>query len=74
MALKTRKKQTEIPAISHGARQVLLFSPLERVAPDLVLPRVEIQWTRRELGESGGTRIGRGGDKPTAALRRAMRD
>src|SRR6266702_5547328 len=28
-----------------GERRVLLFPRLERVAPDLVLPRVEIKWT-----------------------------
>jgi len=28
---------------------VLLFPRLERVAPDLALPRVEIKWTAREL-------------------------
>jgi hypothetical protein len=32
-----------------GERKVLLFPRLERVAPDLVLPRVEIKWTGREL-------------------------
>jgi hypothetical protein len=32
-----------------GERRVLLFPRLERVAPDLTLPRVEIQWTKREL-------------------------
>src|SRR6202162_6495764 len=32
-----------------GERKVLLFPRLERVAPDLVLPRVEIKWTEREL-------------------------
>src|SRR6266853_3185543 len=32
-----------------GERNVLLFPRLERVAPDLVLPRVEIKWTGREL-------------------------
>src|SRR3979490_110103 len=32
-----------------GERNVLLFPRLERVAPDLSLPRVEIKWTGREL-------------------------
>ena len=32
-----------------GERSVLVFPRLERVVPDLVLPRVEIPWTEREL-------------------------
>src|SRR5271169_2564768 len=32
-----------------GERNVLLFPRLERVAPDLVLPLVDINWTGREL-------------------------
>src|SRR5437016_14648513 len=32
-----------------GQRRVLVFPTLERVAPDLALPRVEIKWTEREL-------------------------
>src|SRR5579872_3983691 len=32
-----------------GERRVLVFPRLERVAPDLALPRVEVQWTEREL-------------------------
>src|SRR3989442_10788812 len=33
---------------SSGERKVLLFPRLERVAPDLALPPVEIKWTIRE--------------------------
>src|SRR6266700_4652294 len=32
-----------------GDRKVLVFPRLERVAPDLLLPRVEIKWTERQL-------------------------
>src|SRR3979409_2279476 len=32
-----------------GERKVLVLPRLERVAPDLVLPRIQIQWTEREL-------------------------
>jgi hypothetical protein len=57
-----------------GERKVLLFPRLERVAPDLVLPRVEIKWTVREL-ESLAELVSKGeADRPTAALIRAMRD
>src|SRR5271169_2519596 len=32
-----------------GQRSVLLFPRLEGVAPDIVLPRVDIKWTGRQL-------------------------
>jgi hypothetical protein len=35
-----------------GERKVLLFPRLERVALGLVLPRVDIKWTARELEKS----------------------
>ena len=47
-----------------GERNVLLFPRLERVAPDLVLPRVDIKWTGRELESLAGTRICRGSEPP----------
>ena len=57
-----------------GERKVLLFPRLERVAPDLVLPRVEIKWTGREL-ESLAELVSAGeANRPTDALIRAMRD
>jgi hypothetical protein len=57
-----------------GERKVLLFPRLERVAPDLVLPRVDIKWTGREL-ESLAELVSAGEAKrPTDALIRAMRD
>ena len=37
-----------------GERMVLLFPRLERVAPEVALPRVEIQWTERELESLAG--------------------
>ena len=59
---------------ANGERQVLLFPRLERVAPYLVLPRVEIKWTGREL-ESLAELISTGeANRPTNALIRAMRD
>src|SRR6266853_3518688 len=57
-----------------GERKVLLFPRLERVAPDLVLPRVDIKWTGREL-ESLAELVSAGeANRPTDALIRAMRD
>lgn len=57
-----------------GERKVLLFPRLERVAPDLVLPRVEINWTGREL-ESLAELVSAGeANRPTDALIRALRD
>jgi hypothetical protein len=57
-----------------GERNVLLFPRLERVAPDLVLPRIEIKWTGREL-ESLAELVSAGEEnRPTDALIRAMRD
>jgi hypothetical protein len=57
-----------------GERQVLLFPRLERVAPDLILPRVEIKWTGREL-ESLAELVSAGeADRPTDVLIRALTD
>src|SRR5271155_3071884 len=57
-----------------GERNVLLFPRLERVAPDLVPPRVDIKWTGREL-ESLAALVSAGeANRPTDALIRAMRD
>ena len=57
-----------------GERKVLVFPRLERVAPDLVLPRVDIKWTGREL-ESLAELVSAGeANRPTDALIRAMRD
>jgi hypothetical protein len=55
-------------------RKVLLFPRLERVAPVLVLLRVEIKWTGREL-ESLAELVSAGeANRPTDALIRAMRE
>lgn len=57
-----------------GERQVLLFPRLERVAPDVVLPRVEIKWTGRELGSLVDLLSTEEANHPTDALIQAMRD
>jgi hypothetical protein len=55
-----------------GDRKELVFPRLERVAPALFLPRVEISWTPREL-ESLGELASREPAAPTDALIRALR-
>ena len=56
-----------------GERQVLMFPRLERVAPDATLPRVEIEWTERELESLRKLASAPEADRPTEALIRAMR-
>lgn len=55
-----------------GERKELVLPRLERVAPELTLPCVEISWTQREL-ESLATLASREPAAPTEALIRAMR-
>ena len=57
-----------------GERQVLLFPRLERVAPDDLLPRVEIKWTARELESLAELASAPEANPPTEALIRALRD
>ena len=57
-----------------GERKVLLFPRLERVAPDLGLPRVDIKWTTRELESLAELLSAGDANRPTDALIRAMRD
>lgn len=57
-----------------GERKMLAFPRLERVAPDLMLPRVEIKWTERELASLGELASAEEANSPTEALLRALRD
>ena len=57
-----------------GERKVLVLPRLERVAPELMLPRVEIQWTERELESLAEIASAPEARRPTGALTRAMRD
>jgi hypothetical protein len=57
-----------------GERRVLVFPRLERVAPDVALPRVEIQWTKRELESLAQLASAPEANQPTQALIRAMRN
>lgn len=55
-----------------GERKELVFPRLERVAPELALPHVEISWTSREL-ESLADLASRKAAHPAETLIRAMR-
>jgi hypothetical protein len=55
-----------------GERKELVLPRLERVAPELMLPRIEISWTPREL-ESLADLASREPATPTESLVRAMR-
>lgn len=57
-----------------GERRVLVFPRLERVAPDVALPRVEIQWTKRELESLAELAYAPEANKPTELLIRALRN
>jgi len=55
-----------------GERKELVLPRLERVAPEVALPRVEISWTRREL-ESLADLASKEPASPTETLLQAMR-
>jgi hypothetical protein len=57
-----------------GERKILVLPRLERVAPEFSLPRVEIQWTARELESLAELASAPNANPPTDALLRAMRD
>jgi hypothetical protein len=57
-----------------GERKVLVLPRLERVAPDVVLPRVDIKWTERELESLAELASVAEANHPTETLIRAMRD
>jgi hypothetical protein len=72
-AVSERKRGHYIVSESaSGERKVLLFPRLERVAPELTLPHVDIRWTERELGSLAELVSGLPAE-PTEALIRAMR-
>ena len=55
-----------------GERKKLVFPRLERVAPEIALPRVEISWTSRELASLADL-ASREPAHPTEPLIRSMR-
>ena len=70
-AVSERKRGHTIVSESvTGERKVLVFPRLERVAPEIALPRTEIQWTGAEL-ESLAELASRQPARPTEALVRA---
>lgn len=72
-AVWERKRGHRIFSVSEtGERKELVLPRLERVAPELALPRVEISWTPRELESLAGL-ASREPAAPTEALIRAMR-
>jgi hypothetical protein len=72
-AVSERKRGHHIVSESStGERKILLFPRLERVAPEVTLPHVDIQWTDRELESLAELASGQPAD-PTDALIRAMR-
>jgi hypothetical protein len=74
-AVSERKRGHRIISESTGGeRNVLVFPRLERVAPELALPRVEIRWTERELENLARLASATKPNPPTDALIRAMRD
>jgi len=57
---------------STGERNILVFPRLERVAPEVALPHVDIQWNDTELESLAQLASGQAAE-PTKALIRAMR-
>ena len=58
----------------HRGANGAAFPRLERVAPDIALPRVEIKWTERELKSLAELASAEQANRPTESLIRAMRD
>lgn len=72
-AVSERRRGHRIVSESaNGERKILLFPRLERVAPDVDLPRVDLHWSEREI-ESLAELVLRQPAEPTEALVRAMR-
>jgi len=57
---------------STGERKVLVFPRLERVAPEVALPHVDIQWNDKEIESLAQLASGQPAE-PTKALIQAMR-
>jgi hypothetical protein len=56
-----------------GERKVLVLPRLERVAPDVSLPRTEIKWNERELASLAELVSASEANPPSEALIRALR-
>jgi hypothetical protein len=72
-AVSERKRGHRIVSESaNGERRILLFPRLERVAPEINLPRVELDWTEREIESLAKLALGEPAE-PTEALIQLMR-
>jgi len=72
-AVSERKRGHRILSESAtGERKILIFPRLERVAPDLDMPRVDLDWTDQEIESLLELSQGQPA-QPTEALIRAMR-
>jgi hypothetical protein len=72
-AVSERKRGHRIVSESStGERKILLFPRLERVAPEVTLPHIDIPWTDKELESLAELASGQPAE-PTDALIRAMR-
>jgi hypothetical protein len=73
-AVSERKRGHRIVSESStGERKILLFPRLERVAPEVTLPHVDIHWTDKELESLAELASTSQPANPTDALIRAMR-
>jgi hypothetical protein len=72
-AVAERKQGHRIVSESaSGEKKILVLPRLERVAPELVLPQVRIDWTEKELARLAEL-VSSEPAKPTDALVRAMK-
>jgi hypothetical protein len=74
-AVSERKTGHRIVSESlNGERKVLVLPRLERVAPDVMLPHLEIQWSASQLESLAKFASASEAAPPSEALIRAMRD
>ena len=72
-AVSERKRGHRIVSESAtGERKILVFPHLERVAPELAFPRIDIHWTQAEM-ENLAELASKPPSEPTDDLIRAMR-
>ena len=67
-----RRGHVIVSESSTGERKILVFPRLERVAPEVTMPHVDIHWNDKELESLAELASGQPA-QPTKALVRAMR-